>query len=304
LSISLFAPVVPPHVFVLTETGATFASIARSVRPSVAAARRVGYGPMAGTSGLGSPVFSAETLVPVLAESRRLLGRVNRASVVFPDTWARTITLDFDALPPRPKDRAEMVAWKFKKLMPGRPEELDVVFSEIPKASEAGSRLLASAASRETLRSIERAFSAGGIRVGLLSPATLVLFDGFDPLLSAAAGGDYLLLHRAGGTTSLLIAREGKPLFFRQKLAREEESDDEQEIRLSLSYYSENLGGGALKSMFFHDEDATGRPLWQPPGLDARPLSSVLLHADESLDAQAANSPELWSALAAVSEAA
>lgn len=320
MSISVLGPVVPPNVFLLSPAGITFVLLRRDPRPGVAIVRRFDYPPGETTTGpFGTPVFGARAFADLVAGSRRLAGgKLARACVVFPDSWARTITLDFETLPERQKDRADMVAWKVKKLLPGRVEELEIQFAEI-SAPAAGVRLLVSAAPRETLRSIETAFAAAGVRVGLLLPATLALFNGADARLSRAAGGDYMLLHRTTGSTSLLIARDGRPLFFRQKSTLETEAEEsgtpapgaeltafqrlEQEIRLSLSYYSDNLGGDRIRALYVCDEDHQPLPEL-PESLAAQPLTAALLAGDESLDAAAATHPEIWPALAASAEGA
>lgn len=318
MSIDLLRSVVPPNVFLLTPGGITFVQIRREEKPGVAVARRF-PAPAAGAvvSPFGTPVFSRHAFAEIVEAARRLAGgRLSRACVVFPDSWARTITLDFDTLPERRRDRADMVAWKVKKLLPGRVEDLEIDFCEIPRTAE-GIRLLVSAAPRETLRSLESAFADSGVRVGLLMPATLALFNGLDARLSKSAGGDYLLLHRAPGTTALLIAREGQPLFYRQKSGVEDEDATpdaaaemtaaerlEQEIRLSLSYYSESLGGGNLRALYVCDEEPQALPSPAASPVPPQPITAALLAADESLDAAAATHPEIWPALAATQESA
>ena len=322
MSISVLGPVVPPNVFLLSPAGITFVLLRRDPKPGVAIVRRFDFPPGETAAGpFGTPVFGTRAFTDIVAAARRLAGeKLARACVVFPDSWARTITLDFETLPERRKDRADMVAWKVKKLLPGRVEELEIQFTEISPPA-AGIRLLVSAAPRETLRSIETAFAAAGVRVGLLLPGTLALFNGVDTRLSRPAGGDYMLLHRTPGATSLLISRAGRPLFYRQKstLETEPEAEEseapapgveltasqrlEQEIRLSLSYYSDNLGGDRIRALYVCDEDH--QPLPALPGsMAAQPLSAALLAGDESLDAAAATHPEIWPALAAWPEGA
>jgi hypothetical protein len=321
LSIDVLGPVVPPNVFLLSPAGITFVRLRREGKPGVAIVRRFELPAGETAAGtFGTPVFGVRAFAEAVAGAQRLVGgKLSRACVVFPDSWARTITLDFDTLPDRERDRADMVAWKIKKLLPGRVEDLEIDFCEIPRPAE-GIRLLVSAAPRETLRSLEAAFAAAGVRVGLLMPATLALFNGLDARLSRAAGGDYLLLHRSPGTTSLLIAREGRPLFYRQKSALEAEDDSaetasdatveltptqrlEQEIRLSLSYYTESLGGGRLAALYICDEDRQA-PAVSGVAVEARPLSSELVAGDDSLEAAVATHPEIWPALAALQESA
>jgi len=306
---SLFQPVVPAAAFALGADGATFVHVAREERPGVSALRHVAYAPDTVAAGaLGAPVFGRTAVRAAVDSARRATGgRIARACVTFPDAWARTMTLDFDLLPPGRREREEVVAWKVKKLLPVRIEDLRLAFSEIPgsAAPQNGprkrarpARLLVSAATRESLDSIEAAFLAAGVRTGMIVPATLALFDGFDSRLTRAAGGNYLFLHRTPATFSLLIAEAGKPLFYRQKLTSEEGADEAQEVRLSLSYHSENLGRGDITSFFLCDESG-GEAFPSATPLPVEPLSPALLGADESLGYNAASHPEIWSAVAA-----
>jgi Tfp pilus assembly PilM family ATPase len=309
---SLFQPVIPAAAFALGADGATFVQVAREDRPGVAALRHVGYAPGSVSAGaLGAPVFARAALREAVDAARRATGsRVARACVTFPDAWARTMTLDFDLLPPGRREREDVVAWKVKKLLPVRIEDLRLAFAEIPGSDPSAdtprnrarpARLIVSAVPRDSVDSIEAAFLAAGVRTGMLVPSTLALFDGFDSRLAKAAGGNYLFLHRTPATFSLLIAESGKPLFYRQKATSEEGADETQEIRLSLSYHSENLGRGEITSFFLCDETAGDAFPAETP-LPAEPLSPALLSADESLGFHAASRPEVWSAVAATLE--
>ena len=304
--ISLFGPVVPPEAFALTDTGATFVRVSRGERPGVETLRYFDHPPGSFTLGsFGTPVFSAEAFAPVVEAGRRAgNGGLRRAGVTFPDAWARTMTLDFDLLPPGRKERAEMVHWKIKKLLPGKVDELDVAFAEIPKGA-GGVRLLVSASPRETLHSIEAAFASAGVRVGRLEPATLALFNGLDRRLSQAARGDYLFLHRSRGATSLLIARSGQPLFYRQKSTAVDPVDDVQEIRLSLSYYAESFGEAAPPPVLVLDEgspEADAYAALEP--LAATAVSADLLGVDATVALHTRAHPEALAAAASVWEAA
>jgi hypothetical protein len=156
------------------------------------------------------------------------------------------------------------------------------------------------AAPAETLRSIETAFEATGVRVGYLAPESLALFEGLGPQLDQRARGDWALVHRSHGAFVFAISSNGRPAFFRQRPASEEASDHDQEIRLSLSYYAEKLKGPGLSAVYVYDGVAG-------PGLaDASfpvlpvPLSSKLFEADAALDERVAARPELLAAFAAV----
>lgn len=306
MKIPLLPPVVPPHVFCLLAEGMTWANVRREPVPGFVDSRHFPYpANTVGAGPTGTPLFTRESIVDAVDVARKLSGsRLARASVVFPDSWARILPIDFDTLPESEDAVREMVLWKLKKLLPGISEDLSVVFEQMPKAGEGGElRLLVAAAPMEMVRSIEHSFEAVGIRVGLLAPASLVLFEGLSPLLRSLAGGDYGLLHRSPGSLVFVIARNGGPVFFRQRPEEEGEEgeDQDQEVRLSLSYYFEKLHGGELSAVYVHDS-APGRELVSASALPVKPtrLSGSLFSADRGFDERVLARPELLSAFAAV----
>jgi hypothetical protein len=306
MKIPLLPPVVPPHVFCLLAEGMTWGNVRREPVPGFVDSRHFPYpANTVGAGPTGTPLFTREAIVDAVDVARKLSGsRLARASVVFPDSWARILPIDFDTLPESEDAVREMVLWKLKKLLPGISEELSVVFEEIPKAGEGGElRLLVAAAPMERVRSIEQSVEAVGVRVGLLAPASLVLFEGLSPLLRSLAGGDYGLLHRSPGSLVFVIARNGSPVFFRQRPEEEGEEgeDQDQEVRLSLSYYFEKLHGGELSAVYVHDS-APGRELVSASALPVKPtrLSGSLFSADRGFDERVLARPELLSAFAAV----
>ncbi len=301
MKIPFLRPVVPPHVFCLLAEGVTYASIRRDPPRGFAQARHFAYpAGRLGAGAAGAPLLTREAIAEAVETGRRVAeGRLSRASVVFPDSWARILPIDFDTLPDSSDAAREMVLWKLKKLLPGITSDLTVVFREMT-AVEEGKRLLVAAAPTETLNSIEQSFEVAGVRVGLLAPASLVLFEGFSPALAARAAGDYALVHLAPGSFVFFVARNGTPIFFRQRPSEEEDQDHDQEVRLSLSYYAEKLKGAGLSAVYIHDaarERALAPDSFPVPPL---PLSGRLFEADPSFDDRVATRPELMAAFAAV----
>jgi hypothetical protein len=302
MKLPFLRPVVPPHVFCLLPDGVTYAHVRRDPVPGFTDSRHFRYPAASLGAGVsGTPLFSREALAEAVESSRKSNGgRLTRASVVFPDSWARILPIDFDTLPDGEEACREMVVWKLKKLLPGVSSELSVVFEEMPLLGEER-RLLVAAAPAETLRSIEQSFESLGVRVGALAPASLALFEGLAPTLAARSGGDYALVHRAPGCLVLIVARETGPLFFRQRPIESPEEDHEQEIRLSLSYYAEKLKGPGLAMVFVHDE-LPGRELSRVAAFPVRPvpLAGELFQADPGFDERLVSRPELLAGFAAV----
>ncbi len=301
MKLPFLRPVVPPHVFSLLPGGVTYSNVRREPPRGFVHARHFAYpAGTVGASAAGTPLYTREAVSEAVEAGRRLSGgRLTRASVVFPDSWARILAVDFETLPGSDDAAREMIQWKVRKLLPGVTAELDVVSRDMTPGGE-GRRLLVAATPTETLRSVEQSFEAAGVRVGMLAPSSLVLFEGLSGALAARAGGDYALVHIAPDALVLVLARDGAPIFFRQRPIEEDPEEHEQEIRLSLSYYAEKLQGAGLKSVWTHDS-AGGRSL--PAAafpIAATPLSSALFEADRAFDERIASRPELLPAFAAV----
>lgn len=294
-------PVVPPHVFCLMAEGLTYGHVRRAAPPGIAFSQHFPYPANtlgAGTS--GTPLFSAGAIAPAVEAARRFAqGRLSRASVIFPDAWARILPVEFDSLPSSPEAAREMVGWKLKKLLPGITAELELVFTEMTAAGEQ-KRLLVAAAPADTLKSIEAAFDEKGVRVGALAPASLALFEGLAPVFSGKATGDYALLHRTAGSFVVMIARGEAPIFFRQRPSEAQSEAHDQEMRLSLSYYAEKLGGRGLSAVYLHDAaPAESLPLDSLP-VPPQPISGKLFGADPTFDERLSSRPELLPGFAAV----
>jgi hypothetical protein len=302
MKIPLLAPVVPPHVFCLTAEGVTYAQVRRDPAPGFAQVRHTAYPPNAlGAGASGTPLFTREAIAEAVQAARRQSGgRLKRASVVFPDAWARMLAIDFDTLPQNADAAREMVVWKLKKLLPGVHTDLSVIFRDMPPVG-GERRLLVAAAPAETLHSLEQAFDAAGVRVGALAPSSLALFEGMAPVLSSRTPGDYALVHRSPGSFVFIVGREQVPLFFRQRPLEAEDGDHDQEVRLSLSYYAEKLNGPGLSAVYVHDalpgSDGDALSAFPHPPLA---ISGRLFGANGDFDSRVAARPELLPGFAAV----
>lgn len=300
MKIPFLKPAGPPHVFCLLAEGVTYARVRREP-PAFEESRHFRYpSGSLGAGATGTPLFTREAVAEAIKAARALSGgRLTRASVLFPDAWARMLPVELETLPSDPAAARDMVLWKLKKLLPGVHAELSVVFEPI-RVEGPERRLLVAAAPRETLESIETAFEQAEVRVGFLSPSSLALFAGLAPLLAEAAAGDYALLHRSSGALSFFIARGAVPIFFRQRPADGDE-DHDREARLSLSYYAERLKGPGLKAVYVHDEDRGGG-LEKIAAFPVPPvrLDERLLAAEPGFDESIAARPELLAGFAAV----
>jgi hypothetical protein len=302
IKLPFLAPVVPPHAFCLTPEGVTYARVRFEEPAGFEEARHFRYpgGPLAHGPG-GAPLLSREAVAEAVKAARALSGgRLSRASVIYPDAWARILPVELETLPPDGEAGRQMVLWKLKKLLPGSSPDLAVAWEPMPELTEE-KRVLVAATPRETVQAIESAFGELGVRVGCVAPASMALFEGLSPLLSSASKGDYALLHRSGdGALSFFIARGTRPIFFRNRPSETGE-DHEREARLSLSYYAEKLKGPGLSAVYVHDEvpdkELHGVAAFPVPVV---PLSARVLSADPDFDERIGARPELLAGYAAV----
>ena len=290
--------VVPPHVFCLLDEGVTYARVREGSPSGFEESRHFRY--PAGPFEAGAHVrLTREALSEAVRAARALAGgRMARAGVVYPDSWARILPVELESMPSDDDAGREMVAWKLKKLLPAASGEMSLVWRPMPVVSDE-KRVLVAAAPRETMESIEGAFEELGVRVGYLAPASLALFEGLSGVLAREAGRDYGLLHRSPGGTAFFIARGGEPIFYRQRPA--DDDDPDREARLSLSYYAEKLKGPGLAAVYVHDE-LPGGGLEKVSAFPVAPvvLSSRVLPVDADFDARVASRPELMAGYAAV----
>ena len=298
MKVPFLGSVVPAHVFCLLDEGVTYARVRPGSPAGFEESRSFRYpsGPLAP----GTPVrLTREALSEAVRAARALSGgKLTRASVVYPDAWARILPVELETLPTDDEAGREMVGWKLKKLLPAGSGDMALAWRAMPVVSEE-KRVLVAAAPRDTMQSIEGAFDELGVRVGYLAPASLALLEGLAPVLSAGGGKDFGLLHRSAGGTAFFIVRDRDAIFFRQRPA--DDDDPEREARLSLSYYAEKLKGPGLSAVYVHDE-LQGRPLEKVAAFPIAPvpLSSRVLDADADFDARVASQPELMAGFAAV----
>lgn len=303
IRVPFLRPVVAPHVFCLLPEGVTYARVRSGTPPGFEEVRHFRYpagSVVAGPSGASLP--TREAIAEAVKAARALSGgHLARASVVFPDAWARILPVELETMPDQSDAGRDVVLWKLKKLLPGHPTDLAIVYEPMPELTDE-KRVLVAAVPKETVEGIEHAFEESGVRVGYLAPASLALFEGLSRALSDAAAGDFALLHRTPGALSFFIARGTTPIFYRQRPSQTDDPQDhDREARLSLSYYAEKLKGPGLAAVYVHDELPDGglASIGAFP-VAAVPLSGRLFEADPAFDERLAARPELLAGFAAV----
>ena len=166
------AVTVPPHVFELSETKLRYARF-ESQKGVLEGRlfRQVDLPEEIFQSGaLGGPLRDKEAFERSLTGLLENLDvTVDRASLVLPDRWLRTVVVDMGETPWRSDD--EVLRWRLKKLVPFRVEDLRLRAVEANGSGD--SRVLVGFAIEQLLAEIESIFRSCGIRIGQVTNRSL-----------------------------------------------------------------------------------------------------------------------------------
>ncbi len=218
-------------------------------------------GPLAG------PLREPAVLRALLADL--LAGRSVRplaASLVLPDRWLRLVLVEAADLPRAPAKRREALAWRLRRLVPFRVEDLRFAADDAalvpgrPRAAgPAPGSVLAAFALEPLLDQLEDAFAAAGITLGRICNESVAIAERLletGPDTAPGAGLCHgLLLVRPEGY-SLLIRRGAHPLLYRWKGGDGAAGGEapslpvERELRISLDYLREQEPGFALERLY------------------------------------------------------
>ena len=199
-------------------------------------------------------------------------GGVKEASLVLPDGWLRVTFTESTDLPRAAEAADEVLRWKLKRLVPFRVEELRVDATEVtPLPSQAEPRrLLLGFGSEALLSQVEEAFSAAGVRLGLITSTSLALVaalaGGRGESSGSTEGFHALVAVEAGGYT-LVFARGSEPVLHRYKAFASALPEDaragmvERDLKLTRNFLDEHYGGAALDRVVLSAPPEV-EPLW------------------------------------------
>lgn len=256
-----FSPMpVPPHVFALDGERLRYAHLPRQgdtyrfrsyrqapLPPDAFLAGPLG-GPLRDPRGFSDKVAA---LVRTLKESGVV---VKAASLVVPDGWLRVVFTESGDLPRNAAAVDEVLRWKLRRLVPFRVDDLRLNATEVmPLAGqEEPRRLLLGFGVEALLSQVEEAFSAVGVRLGLITNASLALASALDgPARGGAserAGLSGLVLADSASYT-LVFRRAGEPVLHRFKAFATSLPDDarsglvERDLRLTRNFLDEHFPG-------------------------------------------------------------
>ncbi len=211
---------VPPGVFAIDERRLRFGRFARTEQRvdlqqyfSVELPAEIFHeGP------LGGPLHEPGALDgPLRQLLERIAGVVEEASLVLPDEWLRVSFAESEDLPSSASQRAEVMRFKLRRLVPFRVEDLRVRGTEVAalETQSAPRRLLLGFGIELLLRQLEDAFRARGVRIGHISNQSLSIVPALKKALAGAMLGAVVYVTHNG--YSLVFTRHGEPTLHRFK---------------------------------------------------------------------------------------
>lgn len=176
---------------------------------------------------------------------RQLLGEHPPAAVslVLPDEWIRLVFTETTELPNQARARNDILAWKLKRLVPFRVEELRFEAVETPAISgqEEPQRMLLAFGVEALLAQLEGHLGAAGVHVGRIRNRTLGMLSAAPRLAEHELALGILVGPRSW---SLLATLRGEPVLTRVRplpAAGEEPQGLVRELRLSRAWLAEAL---------------------------------------------------------------
>jgi hypothetical protein len=203
------------------------------------------------TPSLVNPLALTDALMRV----RREQGKLDKVSLLLPDTWFRIAVFDLPSLPSKKAEADDVVRWSLRKTLPLRPEEFRMAH-HIVRQGTGGAQALVVAALEKTILAIESAFAAAQMEVSLIEPAGLNLWNAIAVKAQPTAEDRVLLYLRDRDFTSALF-RAGAPIFVRSRTLGNERTL-QQEIRLSASYFRANLQSEKVDCCYIASDSTNG----------------------------------------------
>ncbi len=183
------------------------------------------------------------------------LGGPKRIGCVLGDTFFRTQVLTLNEFPRSEQEREKVILWHIRKFLNYPIDAVRMSYEIVGRAANSVT-LFVTLCPAEDVRALESAFASGGCQVGYVGSATVELFNLALAKGAVPSDGNVLIINRTLDYLSFLFAERGAPLFFRCKEVDGRQDEGEQvnerllqELRLTLAYYREKLGGGPLNKI-------------------------------------------------------
>lgn len=230
----------PPDVAVIDTDGVLHARLTAGKKNA-----SVDYGR---TYRLPEETFANSVVTPSLANEAALAdvvrrmkmesGRIEKISLLLPDSWFRMNFVELPSLSDRPNEAMHAVRWSLRRTLPIPPESLRVTWEILGRVG-ANVKLLVLSAVEETLAAIERVFQAAGVEVVLIEPVGLNIWNAV-AVREAATTRDRLFFLIRDHDFTTAVFRGAQPLFLRSRNLSGERTL-EQEIKLSASYLRDTI---------------------------------------------------------------
>ncbi len=248
----------PPDVVVLDTDGLLHARVARGRKnPHIETAR---------TYALRQGIFTPAVVTPELADEAALADllrrlrveapRLDRVSVLLPDSWFRMNLIELPAVSERRDEAVHSIRWSLKRTLPIAPDSLRVAWEVLGK-TPAGLKLLVVSAVEKTLAAIDRVFAGVGMEVVLIEPVGLNIWNAIT-VREQTTSNDRLFVYVRETDFTTAVFRGAQPLFIRSRNLSGERTL-QQEIRLSANYLRETLQTVAVERAYVAGKDEGGQ---------------------------------------------
>lgn len=206
-------------------------------------------------------------LIKELVEAEEV--RIDRATVLLPDSFSRVAILSLDQLPRKRSEVLDLIRWKTKKAVPFKVEGAAVDYMVIPSPGPSV-EILAVLTPRSVVEAFEASFSSLEIHTGLVDLNTLSLLNLYRPVFrkEIVNGLEFMVANISDGFVTFVIFRGQQMIFFRSKpftlsaggTSQVEDSElilrlIRRELQTSLLYYREKLEGKKLSRAYLRVVD-------------------------------------------------
>lgn len=280
---------VPPHVFALDTRPCRlrYGSFHRGPQGFVfdASLERELDEEIFGEGPLGAPLREPRAFQEeVLRMVNSIQAPIPQASLVLPDAWLRLSFLESEALPRKRAERADLLHWKLKRLVPFRVEDLRISAQEVTPfvEQEEPLRLLVAFALEKLLSQIEDAFDACGVELGSIINTSLSLMTSLRHTLGPDELGGLVTVLDDAYTLTIFSAHE--PVLYRYKPVSGGGHFDRRgvhrDLRLTGNFLRQHFAENTLARLFLasDEEHETSWLDWLEDQLGPRPEPLAFEH--------------------------
>lgn len=205
------------------------------------------------TGPLGGPIREPAIFDDALNQLTAGLDPIKQAALVVPDSWLRLSFTELAELPAKPSQRQDVLAWKLRRLVPFRVEDLRISASLVTPfpSQEEPLRLLLGFAVENLMAQLEAHFEAQGTHIGRITNNTLALAAALEP---AVAPEDLAAVVAVTDESyTLAFFRGGEPLLYRYKSFADGAvwaDSVSRDLRMTSSFLHEHFPGTPFARVF------------------------------------------------------